>query len=391
MTGAAVREPAVQGPERAGVRWTPVAALAAGTFAVGTDLFVVAGVLAGLAGDLGTSLGSAGAVVAVSGLAAAVGGPVLGAALGGRPQRPVLLGSLAVVGLAAAGSAAAPSFAVLLGARALGALAGSVYVPAAGAAAVAAVPADARGRALGGVLLGTSAAMVLGAPLGVLLAAASSWRAAFALVGVLAAAAVAVLLASGVGTGRLTRSTLAERLGPVRRPAVVAALGVTFLVMTASNSVYSYLGVLAGSAGPGLLMAAFGLGGTAGAWLGGTAADHGDQRVVLLAGLGLAASVAVLPPAAPTAVALLAVVAGWGTSVWAFTAAQQRRLLGLGPGPAALLLALNSATTHLGFAAGALLGGLVVGTGAGPLSVLAVACCGAGLTLHLVSDREVRP
>src|SRR3712207_2948092 len=36
MTGAAVRERAVRGPERADVRWTPVAALAAGTFAVGT-------------------------------------------------------------------------------------------------------------------------------------------------------------------------------------------------------------------------------------------------------------------------------------------------------------------------------------------------------------------
>ncbi len=83
---------------------------------------------------------------------------------------------------------------------------------------------------------------------------------------------------------------------------------------------------------------------------------------------------------------------GWGIAAWGFVAAQQHRLIGLGAGPAPLLLALNSSAIHLGFAAGALLGGLVVdAAGAGPLWLLAVACCGAGLALHGILTREVRP
>ncbi|SDN05587.1 Predicted arabinose efflux permease, MFS family [Geodermatophilus siccatus] len=393
---AAAPARAVGAPERGRGTATPVAVLGIGAFATGTDLFVVAGVLPGLADDLGLTVGTAGLTGTVSAAAYAVGGPVLGAALGARPRRRVLIGSLASFGACTAIAAAAPTFAVLLVARVLGALAASVHVPVAAAAAVAAVPARSRGRALGVVLGGASAAMVLGAPLGVLLAGLLSWRAAFGLAAVFAAGGVVVLLCGDVGSGRLPPSTLSERLRPVRRPAVVVTLGATVLVMAGSNGVYSYLGVLldpvAGPAGPGLVMAAFGLGGAAGARWGGILADRlGDRRLVLLAGGALTAAVAALPLVASTGGALLVVVAGWGTAAWAFTAAQQHRVLRLGGDAASVSLALNSAATHVGFAVGALLGGLVVDTaGPGPLALLGVALGSAGLILHRSLDLEVR-
>lgn len=70
-------------------------------------------------------------------------------------------------------------------------------------------------------------------------------------------------------------------------------------------------------------------------------------------------------------------------------AAQQHRVAGLGPAP--LLLALNSSAVHLGFAAGAVLGGVVVDrAGAGALGLIPLACCGAGLVLHGMLTKEVR-
>jgi predicted MFS family arabinose efflux permease len=55
------------------------------------------------------------------------------------------------------------------------------------------------------------------------------------------------------------------------------------------------------------------------------------------------------------------------------------------------VLALNSSAVHLGFATGALLGGLVVdATGIGALWLLPVGCCGAGLVLHGILRQEVR-
>ncbi|MGV9305906.1 MFS transporter [Nonomuraea sp. NPDC003727] len=373
-------------------RWLPVAALAAGTFAIGTDMFVVAGLLAGIAHDLDVTIGTAGLTVTVFALAYAIGAVLLSALLGGRPPRRVLLGSMALFGTLSVLAAAAPAFPALLAVRVPAALAASVYVPAAGAAAVAAVPAAHRGRALGVILAGTSAAMVAGAPLGVTLAAALSWRAAFGLVAVLAAVTVGALLLTPAGSAPPARATLRERLRPLRSPAVAGALGVTFLVMTASFGMYTYLPSLLAAA-PGQLgaaVAAFGIGGLAGVWWGGSAADRsGAGRVVVPALTALAVMFAALAHVAAVPAGALAVTAGWGIAAWAFVPAQQHRLIGLGDGPAPLPLALNSCAVHLGSATGALLGGLLVDTaGAGRLWLPAVACLAAALSLHKIHTRK---
>jgi predicted MFS family arabinose efflux permease len=126
------------------------------------------------------------------------------------------------------------------------------------------------------------------------------------------------------------------------------------------------------------------------------AADRGGSgRVVRLAVTALAAGFAALPLVATTVAGALAVAVVWGIAVWAFVPAQQHQLIGLGSGPVpdqpVLVLALNSSATQVGFAAGALLGGLVV-DGAGPRSLLllAVACCGAALALNAILSKEVR-
>jgi predicted MFS family arabinose efflux permease len=377
-------------------RWGTVVALGTGSFAIGTDMFLVAGILVGLAGDLGVTVGAAGLMVTVFALAFATGAPLLSAALGARPRRQVLLGSIVLFGLCAVMAALAPTLPALLATRVLAALAASVYVPAASAAAVAAVPASHRGRALGVILGGTSIAMVVGAPLGVLLAATLSWRAAFGLVAFLAAVTAVAARRSVARSAPPARSTLLDRVRPLRSGPVVGTLAVTILVMTSSNSTYTYLAVLfgpvAGPAGLGLVIGALGLGAVMGTWWGGTAADRwGGRRVVLLAVTALTAGFAALPLVATTVAGALTVAVVWGVATWAFVAAQQHRLVGLGVAPAPLLLALNSSGTHLGFAAGALLGGLVVDTaGAGSSWLLAVACAGAGLVLHIIVNLEVR-
>jgi predicted MFS family arabinose efflux permease len=368
------------------VRSRAIAPLGVGAFAIGTDLFVVAGVLPALAADFGVSVGAAGLTATVFALAYAVGAPVLGALLGTWPLRRVLIGSLTLFALFNVVSALAPALVVLLAARVFAALAASAYVPAAGAAAIAAAPEGRRGRALGVVLGGSALAMVLGAPVGVLLASLLSWRASFGLVAVLAVGTVLGLVRSDVGSGPPPRSTLAERLRPLRSPAVAGTLAVTFLAMTASNSTYTYLAVLLD--GPvGLYIGVFGAAGVAGTWWGGIAVDrHGSGRVATAAVVVLGTGLAALPHITAKGGALALVVA-WGIAAWGFVAAQQHRVTGMGPAP--LLLALNSSAVHFGFATGALLGGLVVdGAGAGSLWLLPVACCGAGLVLHGILTRE---
>jgi predicted MFS family arabinose efflux permease len=59
-----------------------VGPLGIGAFAIGTDLFVVAGLLPPLTADLGVTMGAAGLTVTVFALAYATGAPVLSALFG---------------------------------------------------------------------------------------------------------------------------------------------------------------------------------------------------------------------------------------------------------------------------------------------------------------------
>ena len=389
MLGAMTTASAMSARELTCAGPVPLLAPAAGAFAIGTDIHVVAGVVSGLAADLGVSVGAAGRAATVFALGCVVGAPLLGATLAARPPRPVLVASLLLYGLLTALSALAPTLPVLLVIRALAALACSFYLPIAAAAAVAAVPADLRGRALGTLLVGSSAGTVLGAPLGTVLAALLSWRAAFGLVGLLALVAALGLLRSRVTAQPQRPSTVLERLRPVGRPRVLGLLVVTVLTLTASSSMYSYLDVLVdGSARLALFIAVFGLAGFAGVWWGGAAVDRfGGVRVVVTALVVLAVGFAVLPAVVIVMAAGLTIVACWGALAWAFVPAQQHRLLGLHAGPAPVLLALNTSAIHVGFAAGALFGGLVVDAG-GPLWTFAVGCCAAALLVHIVLSRK---
>ncbi|MFR9805354.1 MFS transporter [Pseudonocardia sp. RS010] len=370
----------------------PVAVLGLGSFAIGTDMFVLAGLLTRTAADLAVTPGEAGLALAVYAGTYAVGAPVLGTLLDGRWLRPLLLGSIGVVGVAAVATALAPTLAVLLGARALAALAACVHVPAAAASALASVAPERRGRAAAVVPAGSSLAMVVGAPLGVVLAGVTSWRAAFVLVTLLAAVAVLALWRAGAGAVDLARTSARERLRPLRSPALVGALVVSALLMAGSQSVYAHVDVLvAGTTGT--VLAAMGVGGVLGTWCGGLAADRwGGRRVVPVAAAALVTALVVvtIDPGTP---GLLAAAVGWGAAAWACIPAQQHRLAGLAAGPAPVVLALNGTAVHLGFAAGALLGGLALGApagGPGALRLVVAACCGAGLLLHLMLIRRDR-
>src|ERR1700755_232710 len=70
--------------------------LALGMFAMGTDNFVVAGILPSVAASLGTSVSLAGQMVAVYALSFAILAPVMAAVAGTWPRKPLLLAALAI-------------------------------------------------------------------------------------------------------------------------------------------------------------------------------------------------------------------------------------------------------------------------------------------------------
>jgi predicted MFS family arabinose efflux permease len=382
--------------------------LALGTFAIGTESFMIAALLTTLAADIRVSVAHAGLLVSVFALSYATSSPVLTAVTGRVDRRRLLIASMSIFAVLNMVAAMANSFLSLAAARVLLAFAAGLFTPNANALASALVPAEQRGRAIAIVNGGLTAAIALGVPLGALVGERLGWRMTFVGVGVLSAIAAAGLtqgLPRGVG-GTMVTASLAERVRAVRNPHVARTLAVTTIWASGSYAVYTYVAPLLYSATPlrgsqiGVGLFVWGVAAGVGLLLSGNATDKFGSQVVLRASLsglavGLASLALVAHSVAPAKAVgpVLVAMALWGMSSWAFFPAQQTRLIeivGLSSAPVAL--SLNASFMYLGFSLGAALGGFsLVHAGPRDLGFVGAACELAALALLLVNQaRETR-
>ena len=122
--------------------------LALGTFAIGTDNYVVAGILPEVARSFDVSVAGAGQFVTVYSLAYGLLTPVMAALLANWRRRHVLLSGLVVFVIGNILTATQTSFDLALLSRAVAGLGGAMFTPVAGAAAAAMVAPERRWAAL---------------------------------------------------------------------------------------------------------------------------------------------------------------------------------------------------------------------------------------------------
>ncbi len=376
--------------------------LAGGAFAIGTGSLIVTGILPHLATGLGVSIDAAGLLVSIFALAYAIGSPILSAVLGDADRKRVLIGAIAVFGLANLGAALATDFTLVVLARIVMALAAGVFMPAANAVAVAISPPERRGRALAFVTGGMTVSLILGIPIGTAMVGLGGWHLAFLIVSGLSALSLAGLLAKLPGGLPRGTNTLRERLRVAGRGDVLLALGTTMLWMTGVFVLYTYIAPFltrhAGIAGPWLAatLVLSGIGAALGNQFGGVASDRfGSERslsvaLALLAGTLLAASLiaVALPPAAAVYLLPLVVMA-WSGAGWAGNPAQMSRLAAMAPDAAVIALSLNASALYFGIAAGAALGQQVMlRAGTWPLGFVGAACEVVALALLVLAMRR---
>ena len=383
----------------------PLLCLALGSFAVGTEGFMIAAILPKISQDLAVSVQMAGQLVTAFTLVYALSSPVLTALSGGINRRKLLLLTMAVFAAGNVLAAMAEGYWSLLAARIVLAVAAGLYGPNANALASALAPAERRGRALSIVNGGLSIAVALGVPLGAFIGNHFGWRVNFIGVAGLALLACGGLLlgvAKTAGMGPAAPS-LRARLAVIRQPSVLPALAVTTLWALGGYEVYTYiapyLATTTGLTGSqvGYVLFCWGSAAFLGLMLGGAAHDKIGARpaiittlVVMAAALALLSIAAlVLSPGAALIPVLIAVIA-WGLAAWGFFPSQQVRMIGIaGPAHAPIVLSLNSSFMYLGFALGAAIGSVTLTVaGASALGFVGAACVGAALLLFLSTDTK---
>src|SRR3954447_1011488 len=150
--------------------------LAVGMFAMGTDNFVVAGILPGVAASLNTSVSLAGLMVTFYALTYAVAAPVMAAVAGGWPRKLLLVSALGIFVAGNMLTALATDLHWVLFSRALSGFGAALFSPTALGVASALAPPEKRGRALAAVTAGLTGATALGSPIGTFIGGFGSWR-----------------------------------------------------------------------------------------------------------------------------------------------------------------------------------------------------------------------
>jgi len=391
-----------------GRRRMALLALALGGFCLGLTEFVAMGLLPDVAHDLlpadyarssPDAIAKAGWMITSYALGVVVGAPTIAASTARVPRRRLVLGLLALFVIGTTASALAPSFGLLLVARFVAALAHGAYFGAAGLLAAALLGPGNEGRGFAVVLGGLTTANIFGVPLITLLGQTAGWRAGYlAVAGLFAVTLLAVFAAvpeMPAAPGGSPRAELAAfRLPKVWLITAFVAIGSSgfFAVNSYIAPVTTHVAGLSTSAVPWVL-AVMGVGMTVGNALGGIAADRNLRRSILFGFSGVAAAVLLFTLAAHNPVGLFVSAFLVGTAALFIAPPLQAQLIMAAPGAQLMGAAVNQSAMNVANAAGAGIGGAVIGAGFGYLSAAwaGVALTLIGLCLAFLSLRRDRP
>lgn len=371
--------------------------LALGMFALGTDSFVVAGVLPEIARSFDIGIGAAGQMMTVYALTYALLAPLIATLAAAVPRKQLLLAGLAIFVIANLGTALAPTFAIALATRALAGLGGAMFSPTATSAAVTLVAPERRGFAISIMVAGMTISTALGSPIGAIIGGLGDWHWTMLFVAALAAVA-------GLGVFILLSNipmppavALSKRLAPLADARIGLTLATTVLFFSGAFTVYTYFSVVFKDAiggNPllfGGLLVLWGVAGTASNLLGGRLVDRIGSRKVLVTMLTLVvADFALLPWTGVNLWTAIAAVVLWGACGWGISVPQQHRIISIAPAIAPIVIGLNNSATFLGATAAGIIGATGIQVlGGQHLGYVAAAFVAAALIVSEFAARRI--
>lgn len=338
------------------------------SFVVGTSQFSIVGMLDKVAASVGVSVSTAGQLITVFALGNAIGTPLVMVATAKMNQRKQLLLAFAIILLGIVSTLALPGFGFLMASRVILGVGTGVFVVTAYGIAAKLAPPGRQGSAMSNVAMGFSSSLVFGVPLGRMVAVAYGWKMIFWGIGIFSLMATFAVARTIPAIESEATVPLSKRLAFLKQPRVAVTLGVTFLVFIGFSVVDTYITPFLTTVMPtmereiSVILMILGIGSLIGSRLGGFLADRiGIARTLLGSMVVQAFAQVFLSSVSGWVFVTIVLLMFWETACWTFGPTQNFNLVSLAPEASGIVLSLNSSFVQLGFAAGAVIGGIAVG------------------------------
>ncbi|QXJ23385.1 MFS transporter [Actinomadura graeca] len=382
-----------------------ILALALGMFAIGTDSFVVAGILPSVARDLDVSVSTSARLITAYALAYAILSPVIATFAARVPRKLLLLTGLGVFIAGNIGTGLSQTYEVAMAFRVVAALGGAIYTPTAAGAVVGLAPTEKRATALSILFGGLSAATALGTPIGTWISGYTDWRGTMYFVAAVGLAGVIAVLVSLRAVPAPPPVRLRQRLSPLTDVRIGLTLALVLVAYCGLFILYTYISqVFAPATGRDTttlawLLFAFGAAATVGNLAGGRLTDRfGNHIVINTAGIVAVAVFATTPWTNRHLATAVVAMSIWGVCGWAMLVPIQDRLVGARPAAAQLSISLVSSANYIGVSLAPVVGGFLLdhGVSAGRLGLPAAGIVAVGLVIGeigyvLIRRDQARP
>jgi DHA1 family inner membrane transport protein len=347
----------------------PLIALALASFGIGTTEFVIMGLLPDVASDLRVTIPRAGLLVTGYALSVAFGSPFLAVATARMDRRKTLLLLIGIFILGNALCALAPTYALLMAARIVTALCHGAFFGLGSVVAASLVPLHKRAQAIAMMFAGLTLANVLGVPLGTALGEAMGWRMTFwavVIIGFVAAFALYAWLPRDIPVPRMRLIQEARSLANTQ---VFLAMAISVLASASLFSVFTYITPILEHVtrisphAVTLMLLLFGVGLTAGNFLGGRLGDWKLMPSVIVIFAVLVPTLSLFTLTSTSLVPAAVTIACWGVLAFALISPLQMRVVNEAAQAPNLASTINQGAFNLGNATGAWIGAAVLTAG----------------------------
>lgn len=370
-----------------------ILALSIGAFGIGVTEFAPMGMLPTIATDLGVSIPAAGLLVSAYAFGVLLWAPLMTLTTARLPRRALLI---TLMGIFTAGNllaALSGSYTMLMVARILTSFTHGAFFGVGAVVAAGLVPKDKGAGAVAAMFTGVTIATVGGVPLAAWIAQHIGFRWVF---GAIAGFGVLAMIALRWALPNIPANPDADlraELHVLGRGPVLVALTMTVICSIAMFTVFTYIApillheALASESFVAWMLVVYGLGLTAGNWLGGRYADRSIDGTLIVTLSSMVALLVLFSLGmhwrSPAAVLIFL----WGITSFAVVPPLQMRVMAAAGSAPNLASALNIGAFNLGNAIGAVIGGAILNANLGypavPLAGAFMATCGLVLVLLL--------